>query len=54
MKTNMIRLFVVTLALAGFVSTAHSKTTGHSVVASASAMPVPMCPINDPNACGID
>ena len=54
MKNTMIRVFVVALALTGAVSTAHSKTTGRAVVANASAMPVPLCPINDPNGCGID
>jgi hypothetical protein len=54
MKTLTIRAFVVVLALVGFVSTAHSKTTGHAVVANASGYPQPMCPPNDPGACGID
>jgi hypothetical protein len=51
----MIRVFVIALAFAGVVSTAHSKTTGHAVTANApSLMPVPLCPHNDPNGCGID
>jgi hypothetical protein len=55
MKNTMIRVFVIALAFAGFVSTAHSKTTGHAVVANSSQLlPVPLCPLNDPNACGID
>jgi hypothetical protein len=54
MKNTMIRAFVVALALAGFVSTAHSKTTNHAVVASAFAPPVPLCPLHDPNGCGIN
>ncbi len=54
MKNFTIRAFVLVLALTGAVSTAHSKTTGHAVVANASAFPVPMCPMNDPNGCGID
>jgi hypothetical protein len=54
MKTLTIRAFVIALALVGAVSTAHSKTTGHAVVASASSFPQPMCPPNDPKGCGID
>jgi hypothetical protein len=54
MKTLTIRAFVVAIALAGFVSTAHSKTTGHAVVANASGFPTPMCPPNQPLGCGID
>jgi hypothetical protein len=53
MKTLTVRAFVVALALVGFVSTAHSKTTGHAVVSTASAFPQPMCPPNDPQGCGI-
>jgi len=54
MKNTMIRAFVIALALTGAVSTAHSKTTvlGFSS-ATAAAFPVPMCPPNDPNACGM-
>jgi hypothetical protein len=54
MKNITIRAFVVALALVGFASTAHSKTTGHTVVANMGGMPVPMCPPSDPNGCGID
>jgi hypothetical protein len=53
MKNTMIRAFVVALALSGFVSTAHSKTTGHALVASSFAPPTPLCPLHDPNGCGI-
>jgi len=52
MKNTMIRAFVIALALTGAVSTAHSKTTALGFV-TASAYPVPMCPPNDPNACGM-
>jgi hypothetical protein len=54
MKNTMIRAFVVALALTGAAASAHSKTSGHALVANASAMPVPMCPWNSPNGCGID
>jgi hypothetical protein len=52
MKNITIRAFVVALAIVGFASTAHSKTTGHATVTSALAPPAPLCPWNDPNACG--
>jgi hypothetical protein len=54
MKNTMIRAFVVALALTGAAASAHSKTTGHVVIANASSMPVPACPWNSPNGCGID
>ena len=53
---NIVRAFVVVLALTGAaastqISSASAKTT---VTASkTSAMPIPMCPPNDPNACNI-
>ncbi|HZL27234.1 MAG TPA: hypothetical protein VFC39_11970 [Acidobacteriaceae bacterium] len=53
MKNTMIRAFVIALALTGAVSTAHSKTTVLGVSATTAAFPVPMCPWNDPNACGV-
>ena len=53
----MVRAFVVVLALTGAIAStqitsasAQTKVT----VAKASAIPVPMCPLNDPDACGID
>jgi hypothetical protein len=51
---NIVRAFVVVLALTGAAATtqtssASSKTT---VIASkVSASPIPMCPPNSPNAC---
>jgi len=52
---NIIRAFVVVLALTGAAAStqiasasAHTKVT----VAKTSAMPVPMCAPDDPNACG--
>jgi hypothetical protein len=53
MKNTMIRAFVIALALTGAVSTAHSKTTALGFNGAAASFPVPMCPPNDPNACGI-
>jgi hypothetical protein len=53
----VIRAFVVALALTGAVaSTQISSASTQTKVAAAktSAFPVPMCPPDDPNACGID
>lgn len=53
---NIVRAFVVVLALTGAaastqITSASAKTT---VTASkTSAMPIPTCPPNDPNACNI-
>lgn len=51
-----IRAFVVVLALTGAVSTSLAGTSSASAkvtVGKTSAMPVPSCPPDDPNACGI-
>jgi hypothetical protein len=53
----IVRAFVVALALTGAIaSTQISSATTHTkvTVAKTSAFPVPMCPPDDPNACGID
>ena len=54
MKT-IIRTFVAVLALTGAVASAHtSSIASHQIVtAQMSAFPVPMCPPDDPNACGM-
>jgi hypothetical protein len=52
-----IRAFVVVLALTGAVASTQissASTQTRVTVAKTSAMPVPMCDPNDPNACGID
>jgi hypothetical protein len=54
---NIVRAFVVALALTGAVaSTQIASASAQTKVAAAkiSAMPVPMCPPDDPKACGID
>ena len=56
MKT-IIRAFVVVLALTGAVASTQissASTQTKVTAAKTSAMPVPMCDPNDPNACGID
>lgn len=57
MKT-IVRAFVVALALTGFaastqISATTSKTSSKVTIAKVSAVPVPTCPPNDPNACGM-
>jgi hypothetical protein len=52
----IIRTFVIALALTGAVATINANgstkaTTVHA--AKTSAWPVPTCPPNDPNGCGI-
>jgi hypothetical protein len=53
MKNTMIRIFVVALALTGAVSTAHSNSTARAFGRSGTGFPVPLCPPNDPQGCGI-
>jgi hypothetical protein len=53
----IVRAFVIALALTGAVASTQisSATTQAKVtVGKTSAVPVPMCDPNDPNACGID
>ncbi len=55
MKT-IIRAFVVVLALTGAAAStqiASASAQTKVTVAKTSAMPIPMCPPNDPNACGM-
>jgi hypothetical protein len=55
MKNNIVRLFVVTLALAGFGATAVSARTAanHKLGSSAQKMSEPMCVPSDPSHCGL-
>lgn len=53
----IVRAFVVVLALTGVaastqIASASAKTK--VTVSKTSAIPVPMCPPDDPDACGID
>lgn len=57
MKT-IVRAFVAVLVLTGAVATtqissASTTTTAKLSVGKSSAMPIPMCPPDDPNACGM-
>jgi hypothetical protein len=51
-----IRAFVVVLVLTGAVATTQTSsasTQNKVTVAKVSMLPVPMCPPDDPNACGM-
>ncbi len=52
---NVIRAFVVALTLAGSVAYTqiNASTPSKTVLSKVSSMPTPMCPMNDPNACGM-
>ncbi len=53
---NIIRAFVVVITLAGSVAYTQVNATASSRVSVAKisrSMPMPCCPPNDPNACGI-
>jgi hypothetical protein len=58
MRTNLVRGFVVVLALTGFgASMIASKPVASHPSANAKVVPqgpTPLCPISDPDACGID
>jgi hypothetical protein len=52
-----IRTFVVVLALTGVAAStqiASASAQTKVTVSKTSAIPIPMCPWNDPDACGID
>jgi hypothetical protein len=54
---NLIRAFVVVLALTGAAAStrlASASAQTNVTVSKTSAIPVPMCPPDDPDACGID
>jgi hypothetical protein len=53
---NIVRAFVVVLALTGAAASSQISSSANTttVVASkTSALPTPTCPLNDPNACNI-
>jgi hypothetical protein len=54
---HIVRAFVIVLALTGAVAStqiASASAQTKVTVSKTSAIPVPMCPWNDPDACGID
>ena len=52
---NVIRAFVVALTLAGSVAYTQINASAQTRVSMArvNSMPMPCCPPNDPNACGM-
>lgn len=58
MKSTFVRVFVMTLAFAGFsassyISKAPAKTISTASSFVSSGMPVPMCAPSDPSHCGM-
>lgn len=51
---NIVRAFVVVLALTGAAATTQTSSASATITASkTSALPIPMCPPDSPNACNI-
>jgi hypothetical protein len=53
---HLVRAVVVVLVLTGAVATTQStsaSTQNKVVAARTSMLPIPMCPPDDPNACGM-
>ena len=48
-----IRTLAVALALTGAVASAHTRTADVKPTRATSIVPVPVCPPDDPNACGL-
>lgn len=53
MKTAL-RTVAIALALTGAAASAYTKTTDVKPSRSTSIVPIPMCPPDDPNACGLE
>lgn len=52
---NLIRAFVLVLTVAGSVAYTqiNASTANKTVLSKVNSIPTPMCPMNDPNACGM-
>lgn len=51
---NLVRAFVVALTVTGAVASAHTTRSAVApTVTKPSAFPIPSCPPDDPNACGM-
>ncbi|WP_263382632.1 hypothetical protein [Granulicella arctica] len=54
---NIIRAFVIALTVTGAVASANTINIPNATTSvtkpKPSSLPIPMCPPNDPNACGI-
>ncbi|MBS1822178.1 MAG: hypothetical protein JST61_09420 [Acidobacteria bacterium] len=55
---HIVRATVIALALTGAVASTHATSASSSkatvTAAKTSAMPIPMCAPDDPNACGMN
>ena len=50
----IVRMFVLSLVVTGAVATTHiANASQPSIGAKVSALPIPACPPDDPNACGM-
>lgn len=50
----IVRIFALSLVVTGAVASTHIANASQPTAgARVSALPVPMCPPDDPNACGI-
>jgi hypothetical protein len=58
MKKMIVRSLSLTIVLAGLAATCHTQPNRAQAIlrggAVPSNMPIPVCPPDDPNACGID
>ena len=51
----IVRIFALSLVVTGAVASTHIANAAQPTFAArSSAMPIPMCPPDDPNGCGID
>jgi hypothetical protein len=52
---NLVRAFVIALTLTGAAASAytHQPSTATVKPTLLASYPIPMCPPNDPNACGL-
>lgn len=51
---NLVRAFVLSLVVTGAFATTHLNAAAEPTMhAKVSALPIPMCPPDDPDGCGI-
>lgn len=51
---NIVRVMTLSLAVAGIFATAQTSTkVSNGFAGRVNTVPVPCCPPNDPNACGL-
>jgi len=52
----VVRTLVVALAITGAIASTHANASSASAIASSTKMsgyPIPSCPLDDPDGCGI-